>query len=344
MLAEHYRSNAQRLILDYREKIRETKRHDNKLVSAALGEEQDQLPIEDRCCLMPVKFPSPEDELESTKLFRRCMGPLAATLPGREKLINDGKQCYGDGRPIHFCRVAGCQLVHSDDAEEKKFLCDWHHSIIEGSLQAQVEPKQFGRRKPKRMADQYTKSRKATKKFHESQACDTSGKATHADNKAEEYEGASDTKEPEKLKLTDIPAPSNSLTVTAPPGELGLSVGTRARSRGTFVIKVRPHSVLADRVFPGYQITAIDEQNVTQSDAMEVKAILKQKAASERRLTFMRCALPEIKEQSVIDGKEDAASSKQPETGKPGLSETGKPAPTDDIAVETLLEPTDAEC
>ena len=70
-------------------------------MSAALGEFQSILPEENINITLPaVKFPSKRDELENVKLFRRCCGPLAATMSGRKKLEAEGACAYGDGRPL----------------------------------------------------------------------------------------------------------------------------------------------------------------------------------------------------------------------------------------------------
>jgi len=133
VLAEHYRYMVWKVTSDYRRKLAEQpKKNDNKYVSAALGEHARAplKPDEDNFHLPAVQFPSEEAELESIKLFRRCAGPLAATLSGREKLIRNGQILYGDVRPLRYCRVAGCQMVHSE-SESWRYLCDWHRAMIE---------------------------------------------------------------------------------------------------------------------------------------------------------------------------------------------------------------------
>ena len=117
-----------KVILDYKKKCKqETKPlHQNEHVRAALGQIKPLEPMERKFYIPTVKFPTKEDEWESVRLFRRCGGPLAATLPGHRQLIKESKLFYGDGRSVQLCRVAGCQKPFSKSGEfrtEHVHLC-----------------------------------------------------------------------------------------------------------------------------------------------------------------------------------------------------------------------------
>ena len=127
----------------------------NTFVSAALGSKQADKHHEEKFEIPQLKFPSEHEEEESIKLFHRCGGPLAASYAGRMKLVQDEKHFYGDGRPLSFCRVSGCQMVHSESQmvsyilllfftscsnhilfslmaipTPQRYLCNWHHAMI----------------------------------------------------------------------------------------------------------------------------------------------------------------------------------------------------------------------
>ena len=107
----------------YRKKVSESlEKGSNEYASAALGEKQPLRLDEDTFILPMIKFPSKLDEVEAVTLFRRCGGPLAATSSGREKLVKDRKRVYYDGRSLQFCRVAGCQQVHSDSVKKRHLV------------------------------------------------------------------------------------------------------------------------------------------------------------------------------------------------------------------------------
>ncbi|KAL7539300.1 hypothetical protein ACHAWF_006368 [Thalassiosira exigua] len=124
VLAEDYRLMVWKVIQDYKEKHGS---HKNEHIGAALG----QIPLEptNKRYIPLVKYPTEKDEWESVRLFQRCGGPLAATLPGREKLIDKSNALYGDGRSVQLCRVAGCQQSFSKSVNTR-FLCDSHYNMV----------------------------------------------------------------------------------------------------------------------------------------------------------------------------------------------------------------------
>ena len=118
VLAEYYRCKVWKIASGYRKKASESPKQTGKTeyISAALGEKsrRPHTIAEDDYHSPTIKFPTRQDELEAIRLFRRCGGPLAATVSGREKLDREGKLCYGDGRLLRWCRVSGCQMIHDD--------------------------------------------------------------------------------------------------------------------------------------------------------------------------------------------------------------------------------------
>lgn len=105
----------------------------NTFVKAALGSKHANKHDEEKFEIPQLKFPSEHEEEESIKLFRRCGGPLAASYAGRMKLVQDEKHFYGDGRPLSFCRVSGCQMVHSESQ-----MVSYLHLISLSSLHVQT--------------------------------------------------------------------------------------------------------------------------------------------------------------------------------------------------------------
>ena len=118
---------------EYRKLAKQPRLQQNKtFVSAALGSKQ-VMNDEKKFEIPQLKFPSEHEEEESIKLFRRCGGPLAASYAGRMKLVQDEKHFYGDGRPLSFCRVSGCQMVHSESQ-----MVSYLHLISLSSLNVQT--------------------------------------------------------------------------------------------------------------------------------------------------------------------------------------------------------------
>mmetsp|Transcript_6815 Transcript_6815/g.15551 ORF Transcript_6815/g.15551 Transcript_6815/m.15551 type:complete len:1095 (-) Transcript_6815:67-3351(-) len=258
-LAEDYSNNVWKLALDYRKKSANLEKNANKFISSALGEERRLKPNKGNNFRLPgVKFPSMDDELESVKLFRRCCGPLAATISGRNKLIKDELIFYGDGRPLSFCRVAGCQMVHSESTTEKKFLCDWHFASIQRPTDSEIvevclESGETRKRKSASEEAAFTRARKATKKF--SSARDALWNGTR-------------------------------VTVVAPAGTLDIALKNCLLGLGTFVTFVG--KVLEKQISPGDRIIAIDGEDVSRLNVKEVKSIMARKIGSERRLRLLK--------------------------------------------------------
>ena len=125
--------------MDYRKASEPTSTTNNECVSAALGENRTRSPEDEFNCIPTVKFPSQEDEYETLKLFRRCAGPLAATIAGRVKLSREGESIYGDGRPLQLCRVAGCQNKYGP----RRMLCNWHRVMIESAKEGVMTNKRW---------------------------------------------------------------------------------------------------------------------------------------------------------------------------------------------------------
>lgn len=80
----------------------------------------------------------------------------------------------------------------------------------------------------------------------------------------------------------------NRHTVVAPPGKLGIILANKSDVlKGTVVSGVRASSVLADRVFPGDRIVAIDGEDVSRMTVSEITTIMARKTEFERTLTIM---------------------------------------------------------
>jgi PDZ domain len=77
------------------------------------------------------------------------------------------------------------------------------------------------------------------------------------------------------------------ITVTAPPGKLGIILVNKADSKGTVVSGVRTSSVLADKVHPGDRIVAIDGEDVSHMSVSEITTIMSRKSEFERTLTIL---------------------------------------------------------
>lgn len=82
------------------------------------------------------------------------------------------------------------------------------------------------------------------------------------------------------------------VTVTAPPGKLGIILANRTDSRGTVVSGVRTSSVLAEQVSPGDRIIAIDDEDVSQMNVKEITTIMARKSEFERVLVLL--AAPKV--------------------------------------------------
>lgn len=159
VLAQDYRCRVTSMAVHYRNMVnKKPKTHDKKQVSALLGEAQRyDTPTLEEDVLPPVKFPTKEDELEAVKLFRRCIGPAASTLSGREKLVKEGNSIYGDGRHISLCRVSGCK---SSGQSENKYFCNEHYTLIQAPL-SDLNRKEIAKKKKIEMVKENNKKRKS---------------------------------------------------------------------------------------------------------------------------------------------------------------------------------------
>jgi C-terminal processing protease CtpA/Prc len=77
------------------------------------------------------------------------------------------------------------------------------------------------------------------------------------------------------------------ITVTAPPGKLGIILANKADSKGTVVSGVRTSSALADQIHPGDRIVAIDGEDVSLMTVSEITTIMARKSDFERKLTVL---------------------------------------------------------
>lgn len=75
-----------------------------------------------------------------------------------------------------------------------------------------------------------------------------------------------------------------SITVTAPPGKLGVILANKVDRMGTVVSDVRSSSPLAHKIFPGDRIVSIDGEDVSQMSVSEITAIMSRKANLTRSL------------------------------------------------------------
>ena len=81
------------------------------------------------------------------------------------------------------------------------------------------------------------------------------------------------------------------ITFTAPAaaGTLGIIIENHTDSSlGTFVSAVRPSSVLTNMVKPCDQIITIDDEDVSQMNMQEIKAILTRNIDTERKLCILK--------------------------------------------------------
>jgi len=159
VLAQDYRCRVTSMAIHYRNMSnKKPKTHEKKQVSALLGEaSRYDTPTLEEDVLPPVKFPTKEDELEAVKLFRRCIGPAASTLSGREKLVKEGSAIYGDGRHISLCRVSGCK---SSGQSEKNHLCNEHYTLVQAPL-SELNRKEIAKKKKIEMVKENNKKRKS---------------------------------------------------------------------------------------------------------------------------------------------------------------------------------------
>jgi hypothetical protein len=77
------------------------------------------------------------------------------------------------------------------------------------------------------------------------------------------------------------------ITVTAPPGKLGIILANKADAKGTVVSGVRTSSALADKIAPGDRIVAIDGEDVSLMTVSEITSIMARKNEYERTLTVL---------------------------------------------------------
>jgi len=159
VLAQDYRCRVTSMAVHYRNlSNKKPKTHDKKQVSALLGEAQRyDMPTPEEDILPPVKFPTKEDELEAVKLFRRCVGPAASTLSGREKLVKEGNSIYGDGRHISLCRVSGCK---SSGQSGNKHFCNVHYTLVQAPL-SDLNRNEIAKKKKIEMVKENNKKRKS---------------------------------------------------------------------------------------------------------------------------------------------------------------------------------------
>mmetsp|Transcript_3453 Transcript_3453/g.6155 ORF Transcript_3453/g.6155 Transcript_3453/m.6155 type:complete len:758 (-) Transcript_3453:136-2409(-) len=253
VLAEDYQYNVWKITMDYRKKLtKQPKEIKNEHVRTALGQERLQNPDEDDFHLPAVKYPSKLEELESVKMFRRCAGPLAATLSGRKKLVRKGQKYYGDDRSLDLCRVAGCQRPYST-RKNNIFLCDWHYDMIQRPLESDSDTSEQKKRKSKDIA--FGQSRRPTKRLNDAREVQLTGRT---------------------------------YTVVAPPGDLRMKLSNGADLTGTMVSTIHTCSRLVKQISPGDRIIAIDGEDVSGMDVKEVKSIIARKIEFERRLEVLR--------------------------------------------------------
>lgn len=249
ILAEHYRHMVWKVASEYRRKSYEQpKTGKNELVSAALGQHSRQPSMcvdEDTYCSTFVKFPSRQDEVESIQLFRRAGGPLAATFSGREKLSRENKRVYGDGRPLRYCRVGGCQMVHEEQFSGR-YMCDWHNKMVGSqwankTLGAQRHQERLGGGKRKhdetvdKMAElkAYTRSRNETLK---------NSAAATARNSLPKKANAMLSEVQRKIAAATAAAVSS--RVTADPAKMSTSVPAAAAPT------MPPHPIMLSKTIP----------------------------------------------------------------------------------------------
>eukprot|EP00591_Stephanopyxis_turris_P008452 CAMPEP_0195513610 /NCGR_PEP_ID=MMETSP0794_2-20130614/5222_1 /TAXON_ID=515487 /ORGANISM="Stephanopyxis turris, Strain CCMP 815" /LENGTH=865 /DNA_ID=CAMNT_0040641665 /DNA_START=86 /DNA_END=2683 /DNA_ORIENTATION=+ len=79
----------------------------------------------------------------------------------------------------------------------------------------------------------------------------------------------------------------NRVTVVAPPGKLGIILANKTDSKGTVVSGVRTVSVLAEKIFPGDRIVAVDGEDVSRMNVSELTTIMTRKGDFERSLTVI---------------------------------------------------------
>jgi len=159
VLAQDYRCRVTSMAVHYRNMSnKKSKTNEKKQVSALLGEvRRYDTPTLEEDVLPPVKFPTKEDELEAVKLFRRCIGPAASTLSGREKLVREGSALYGDGRHISLCRVSGCK---TSGQSEQNYLCNEHYTLVQAPL-SDLNRKEIAKKKKIEMVKENNKKRKS---------------------------------------------------------------------------------------------------------------------------------------------------------------------------------------
>ena len=75
--------------------------------------------------------------------------------------------------------------------------------------------------------------------------------------------------------------------VNAPPGKLGIILANKNDGKGTVVSGVRTTSALADKIFPGDRIIAIDGEDVSRMAVTEITSIMSRKGDYDRELTVL---------------------------------------------------------
>jgi len=77
------------------------------------------------------------------------------------------------------------------------------------------------------------------------------------------------------------------ITITAPPGKLGIILANKSDSKGTVVSGVRTTSVLVGKISPGDRIVAIDGEDVHRMTVSEITTIMARKSEFDRILTVV---------------------------------------------------------
>jgi len=79
----------------------------------------------------------------------------------------------------------------------------------------------------------------------------------------------------------------NRQNIVAPPGKLGIILANKFDTKGTVISGVRSSSVLADQIFPGDRIVAIDGEDVSRMTVSEITTIMARKNEFERVLAVL---------------------------------------------------------
>merc|ERR1712194_92133 len=77
------------------------------------------------------------------------------------------------------------------------------------------------------------------------------------------------------------------ITITAPPGKLGIILANKFDTKGTVISGVRSSSVLVDKLHPGDRIISVDGEDVSRMTVAEITTIMARKNDFERVLTIL---------------------------------------------------------